>query len=183
MGKKDNEKKSIRVEYKILGFVLIFILLSTGYRFIKEYLLEHPIEKKQTYSQPKAEQNKSQAQSTNQNNSQNKEQEKAKNISEAVSQERPIVLEMSENPLMNIPEYNSFVMENPDIRNLEKATEVENPTIWIYMDNDGIDKSEEAKMYCQTLHEKGIKALRVEIYDAKQRARGKIVQIGEYRCF
>ena len=75
-----------------------------------------------------------------------------------------------------------MMVEIPEIKYIELATQVENPTVWIYSLNDGLRKDDIAAAYCSVLHSKGIMASNVTIYDEKERRNGRLVELGGYKA-
>lgn len=104
--------------------------------------------------------------------------EKPGSIAEAVTAERPVIVSAEERK----ERFNDMMKEKPEIKAMETAADVENPTIWIYMSNDGSRKDNLASEYCRWLHDNGIMAAGVTILDASARAQGKIVETGESVC-
>ena len=100
-------------------------------------------------------------------------------ISDAVSADRPLIL--NDTALHN-ENFKQMMIEIPEIKHIELSTQVENPTVWIYSLNDGLRKDEDAVKYCAVLHNKGIMASSVTIYDEKARRSGRLVEIGAAKC-
>lgn len=100
-------------------------------------------------------------------------------ISDAVSADRPLII--SENNDTG-GEFQSIMSEYQDIKYMELSAQVANPVVWIYVNNDRLPKDDVAAEYCLALHGKGIAALKVEVYDERERLKGRLIRLGEHKC-
>ena len=158
--------KNLRIEYKVVMFILIILILYTLYSvFVKDVIHSPKYYPSTSYN----ENSNSERVSTN---------SRASSISDALSSDRPIIvsttdmkkkLEMSE-PL------------DGSVKGVELATEVSNPIVWVYAINDGERKDTLAKEYCLWLHDNGIPASNVTILDSAARDKGRLIEIGESTC-
>lgn len=164
MGRIKTFFKNLRIEYKVVLFFLVLLIFYILYSvLLKDFIDGQPATK---------------------NMSENSGSERSgigtpkSSIEEAVTADRPIVL--SADSMKGKIE--SLSSGNSEIKGIEIATEVANPTIWIYMGNDGTRKDDLAEDYCKWLHSNGVPASSVMILDEAARAKGKIVDIGEKKC-
>lgn len=177
--------KEMRFEYKVLSIFIIILLLSVPYNIIKKKFFPanntvavsssnygtgtggagvtgNSLSDMQPNSAPQTDTSK-----------------QASSISEAVSTERPLIL--NDTALHN-ENFKQIMIEIPEIKHIELATQVENPTVWIYSLNDGLRKDDIAASYCTVLHSRGIMASNVTIYDEKERRNGRLVELGAAKC-
>ncbi len=186
MGNLKSSIKNMRVEYKILCFFLIIILLSIPYTIIKKHLNSSGVfsgtssnnYNSSTYMQRNNSLSSMQQNMQTDSNSQQNNQ-KASSISDAVKADRPLIL--NDNALYG-DNFNQMMAEMPEIKYIDIATQVENPTVWIYSLNDGLRKDDVAEKYCQILHSKGVVASQVTIYDEKERRKGRLIELGTAKC-
>ncbi len=177
--------KEMRFEYKVLSIFIIILLLSVPYNIIKKKFFPanntvavsssnygtgtggagvtgNSLSDMQPNSAPQTDTSK-----------------QASSISEAVSADRPLIL--NDTALHN-ENFKQIMIEIPEIKHIELATQVENPTVWIYSLNDGLRKDDIAASYCTVLHSRGIMASNVTIYDEKERRNGRLVELGAAKC-
>ncbi len=181
--------KNIRFEYKMLAVFIILIILSAPYQIAKKRFSNNNgslfnsnsqaifnSSNGENVSRMTTTQTLSDMQTHNVDNN-----GKPKSISEALSVNRPLII--NENMVnLSQQDLDRILIDIPSIKHIEIATQVENPTVWIYTLNDGLRKDEEALKYCKILHNRGIQAISVSIYDEKQRNKGKLVELGATRC-
>ena len=169
----------LRFEYKVLGFFVILALLYFVYSFIKAEFFPDGLDLSfrskssiSTGANNKGSSSVSKGTSSSSSSS---------SISDAVSADRPIIISESQ---QNQPprEFEGIIVENPEIKFMEYATQVTNPTVWVYVNNDGLRKDDLAARYCKALHNRGIMASTVTIYDERERAKGRLVELGDYKC-
>lgn len=155
--------KNLRLEYKVVLFFLVVLMLYTLYSFLIKDAPE-PVPVTRGAERPAA--------------GRPVEREKASSIEEAVSSERPVVISADD-----MRRYLDGIKTlDRGIKGAELATEVENPMVWIYMANDGERKDDLAENYCRWLHENGVPASGVTILDEAARAKGRLIEIGESKC-
>lgn len=172
--------KETRFEYKVLGFFIIILLLSVPYTIIKKEFFSGSSSSNISSSSNGT--GGSGVTGTSLSDMQSTEQpanNQPSSISDAVSADRPLIL--NDTALHN-ENFKQMMIELPEIKHIELATQVENPTVWIYSLNDGLRKDEDAVKYCTVLHNKGIMASSVTIYDEKARRSGRLVEIGAAKC-
>lgn len=175
MNKFLNFIKELRFEYKVVLIFLILLLISIPYSIIKKHSVQHVIAggSGSSYSSAGGETLSDMVE----------RKEKPSSISEAVEAERPLILSESGNSQEEDGSLSQqMINEYPDVKGMELATNVKNPTVWIYSLNNGLRKDDLAEEYCKKLHSKGLMAQSVVIYDEKERANGKLVELGEARC-
>ena len=174
--------KETRFEYKVLGFFIIILLLSVPYNIIKKEFFSDSSTSGISSSNNSPGTGGSGVTDTCLSDMQSTEQHannQPSSISDAVSADRPLIL--NDTALHN-ENFKQMMIEIPEIKHIELATQVENPTVWIYSLNDGLRKDEDAVKYCAVLHNKGIMASSVTIYDEKARRSGRLVEIGAAKC-
>lgn len=177
--------KEMRFEYKVLSIFIIILLLSVPYSIIKKNFF--PVNNNASVSSSNYGAGNGGAGVTGnrlsdmQSNSapQRDTSKQASSISEAVSAERPLIL--NDTALHN-ENFQQMMVEIPEIKYIELATQVENPTVWIYSLNDGLRKDDAAAKYCSVLHSRGIMASNVIIYDERERRNGRLVELGAVKC-
>lgn len=177
--------KEMRFEYKVLGFFIIILLLSVPYNIIKKKFF--PVNNIVTVSSVDYSAGNGGAGVTGNSLSdmqqspapQGNTSKQASSISEAVSAERPLILN---DTALHDENFQQMMVEIPEIKYIELATQVENPTVWIYSLNDGLRKDEAAAEYCSVLHSRGIMASNVTIYDERERRNGRLVELGAAKC-
>lgn len=177
--------KEMRFEYKVLSIFIIILFLSVPYNIIKKKLF--PVNSTVAVSSANYGAGKGGAGVTGNSLSdmqpksapQGDTSKQASSISEAVSAERPLIL--NDKALHN-ENFQQIMAEIPEIKYIEAATQVENPTVWIYSLNDGLRKDDAASKYCSILHSRGIIASNVTIYDEKERRNGRLLELGSAKC-
>lgn len=177
--------KEMRFEYKVLGIFIIILLFSVPYSIIKEKFF--PVNNTVAVSSIDYSAGNGGAGVTGnrlsdmQSNSapQKDASKQASSISEAVSAERPLIL--NDTALYN-ENFQQMMVEIPEIKYIDLATQVEKPTVWIYSLNDGLRKDDAAAKYCSVLHSRGIMASNVIIYDERERRNGRLVELGAAKC-
>lgn len=177
--------KEMRFEYKVLSIFIIILLLSVPYSIIKKNFFSSY--NSNTVSNAKYGTGAGSAGVAGKSLSDmNKNRQPPKNntkqnssISEAVSAERPLIL--NDTALQN-ENFQQIMTDIPEIKHMEIATQVNNPTVWIYSLNDGLRKDDVAASYCSVLHSKGIQASNVTIYDERERRNGRLIELGSARC-
>lgn len=178
--------KETRFEYKVLGFFIIILLLSVPYNIIKKKFF--PVNAPVAVSSVDYSAGNGGAGVTGNSLSDMQQQnpapqqdtsKQASSISEAVSADRPLIL--NDTALHN-ENFQQMMVEIPEIKYIEVATQVENPTVWIYSLNDGLRKDDAAAEYCAVLHSRGIMASNVTIYDERERRNGRLVELGAAKC-
>ena len=182
MEKFKNLIKETRFEYKVLGFFIIILLLSVPYNIIKKEFFSDSSNAGISSSNNGSGTGGAGVTGTSLSDMQSNEQpanNQPSSISDAVSADRPLIL--NDTALHN-ENFKQMMIEIPEIKHIELATQVENPTVWIYSLNDGLRKDEDAVKYCTVLHNKGIMASSVTIYDEKARRSGRLVEIGAAKC-
>lgn len=179
--------KEMRFEYKVLSAVMIILLLSVPYTIIKKKFFPNSnVLQLSNNSLPQTAgvggAALSDMQNSNNSNSNSAEGSKPSSISEAVNTDRPLIIdETAVNSTAN-SNFMQIMSEIPEIKHIELATQVEYPTVWIYSLNDGLRKDEEAAKYCHVLHNKGILASNVTIYDERERRNGRLIELGTAKC-
>lgn len=155
--------KNLRLEYTVVLLFLVVLLLYTLYSLLIK--AEPPEQILGTHGAESAA-------------GRQVVREKASSIKEAVSSERPVVLSPDD------MRKNLDGIKNLDrsIKGAELATEVEHPTVWIYMVNDGGRKDDLAKDFCKWLQENGVPASGVTILDEAAKTKGRLIEIGESKC-
>ncbi|MDE7314433.1 MAG: hypothetical protein K2N11_01880 [Mucispirillum sp.] len=176
--------KEMRFEYKVLSIFIIILFLSVPYSIIKKNLfpVNNAAVSSANYGAGTGEAGVTgNSLSDMQQNSapQGDASKQASSISEAVNAERPLIL--NDKALHN-ENYQQIMVEIPEIKYIETATQVENPTVWIYSLNDGLRKDDAASKYCSVLHSRGIMASKVTIYDEKERRNGRLIELGAAKC-
>lgn len=181
--------KEMRFEYKVLSIVMIILLLSIPYSIIKKkFFPDNNVVQLSGNGGGTSSQTAGVAGtslSDMQNNSApagDSGSSAPSSISEAVNAERPLIIDETAVNNQDTSQLQQLMAEVPDIKHIELATQVENPTVWIYSLNDGLRKDEEALNYCILLHAKGIPASHVTIYDERARRSGKLVELGTASC-
>lgn len=177
--------KEMRFEYKVLSIFIIILLLSVPYNIIKKKFF--PVNNIAAVSSSNYGSGTGGAGITGnslsdmQQNTQPQENasKQASSISDAVSADRPLIL--NDTALHN-ENFNQIMVEIPEIKHIELATQVANPTVWIYSLNDGLRKDDIAASYCSVLHSRGIMASNVTIYDERERRNGRLVELGAAKC-
>lgn len=177
--------KEMRFEYKVLSIFIIILLLSVPYSIIKKKFF--PVTNTIAVSGGNYGAGTGGAGVTGNSLSdmqqdpapQADKPKQASSISEAVSADRPLIL--NDTALYN-DNFQQMMVEIPEIKYIELATQVENPTVWIYSLNDGLRKDDVAAEYCSVLHSRGIMASNVTIYDEKERRYGRLVELGAAQC-
>lgn len=172
--------KKLRGEFRVVLIIVFILLIYTLYSLIfKDDDTSFKSYNKESYS------TQSNGTSSYDNNSQidndksdNNSEDKPSTISEAISKDRPIVLSLDS---MKDTIDNMTPLDG-SVKSIEMATEVENPTIWIYALNDGSRKDDLAEKYCIWLHENGVMASSVTIMDELAKNKGKLIEIGESKC-
>ncbi len=157
--------KQIRPEFIIAGVFAIILILYSLYTLILYLLSGNSIVKQKPFT------------STNTESSSNMTEQKS-SINEAVSSDRPITISASAME----KEFDSIIQSSPEVSGMEVATQSSNPTVWVYIKNNGTRQDELAVEYCKILHSKRIMAKRVTILDEAARNKGKIVEIGDSNC-
>ena len=169
--------KEMRFEYKVLSIFIIILLLSVPYNIIKKKFF--PANNTVAVSSSNYGAGTGGAGVTGNSLSDMQPSQPDNNqpssISDAVSADRPLILNHNEN-------FKQIMIEIPEIKHIELATQVENPTVWIYSLNDGLRKDDVAAEYCSVLHSRGIMASNVTIYDEKERRNGRLVELGAAKC-
>ena len=175
----------MRFEFKVLSIITIILLLSIPYSIIKKKFFPPDNNTAQISSlhgggAGVSGQSLSDMQATNTDTS----KEQPSTISEAVNSDRPIIIdETATEDSSNVNnDFSEIMTEQPDIKHMEVATQVENPTVWIYTLNDGLRKDDLAKNYCTVLHNKGIMASIVTVYDERGRKEGRLIELGSAKC-
>ncbi len=166
--------KKLRGEFKVVLIIVLLMLVHTLYSVIFKddtSIIERSSQRENISSNSYVSDNSF-------NNNESDINSKPSSISEAVSKDRPIVLSLE--AMKNTIE-NMHPLEG-SVKSIEIATEVENPTIWIYAIIDGERKDDLAKEYCTWLHDNGIMALSVTIMDERAKSKGKLIEIGEHKC-
>lgn len=183
--------KEMRFEYKVLSIVMIILLLSIPYSIIKKKFFpdNHIVQLSNGGAGNGSGSNTAGVASTSLSDMQNNSapagdsgSSAPSSISEAVNSERPLIIDETAVNNQDTSQLQQLMAEVPDIKHIELATQVENPTVWIYSLNDGLRKDEEALNYCILLHAKGIPASHVTIYDERARRSGKLVELGTASC-
>lgn len=177
--------KEMRFEYKVLSIFVIILLLSVPYNIIKKNFFSSNTAN--TVSSAKygvgagsaGVAGKSLSDMNQNKQTPNNKPKQNSSISEAVSADRPLIL--NDTSLHN-ENFRQIMTDIPEIKHMELATQVENPTVWIYSLNDGLRKDDLASSYCTVLHNKGIKASNVTIYDERERRNGRLIELGSARC-
>lgn len=167
--------KNLRGEYRVVLVIVIIMLIYTLYSLIFK---DDSVVSKKFRSQGAT---TSQSENVSNNIDDDKDDDddnKPSNITEALSQDRPIVLSLES---MQTTIENMTPLDG-SVKSIEMATEVENPTIWIYALNDGMRKDDLAEKYCKWLHENGVMASVVTIMDETAKSKGKLIEIGESKC-
>lgn len=166
--------KELRFEYKVVLIFFILLLISIPYSIIKKHSVSQVLAGGgSSYSAGRGETLSDMVE----------KKEKPSSISEAVEAERPLILsESSGTQEEDASLSQQMINEYPDVKGMELATNVKNPTVWIYSLNNGLRKDDLAEEYCKKLHSKGLMAQSVVIYDEKERANGRLVELGEARC-
>lgn len=185
--------KEMRFEYKVLSIVMIILLLSVPYTIIKKKFFPNSNVVQLsgngggTSSQTAgvAGTSLSDMQSAGEGagaGSNQAGENKPSSISEAVNNDRPLIIDETAINQNGSSALEQFMAEIPDIKHIEFATQVEYPTVWIYSLNDGLRKDEEAANYCVLLHNRGITASNVTIYDERERRNGRLIELGTANC-
>lgn len=183
--------KEMRFEYKVLSIVIILLLLSIPYSIIKKKFFpdNNIVQLSNSGIGNGSGSNTAGVASTSLTDMQNNAASSDANggsspssISEAVNADRPLIIDETAITNQNTSQLQQLMAEIPDIKHIELATQVENPTVWIYSLNDGLRKDEEALNYCILLHAKGIPASNVTIYDERARRSGKLIELGTASC-
>lgn len=183
--------KEMRFEYKVLSIVMILLLLSIPYSIIKKKFFpdNNIVQLSNSGIGNGSGSNTAGVASTSLTDMQNNAASSDANggsspssISEAVNADRPLIIDETAITNQNTSQLQQLMAEIPDIKHIELATQVENPTVWIYSLNDGLRKDEEALNYCILLHAKGILASNVTIYDERARRSGKLIELGTASC-
>lgn len=183
--------KEMRFEYKVLNIVMIILLLSVPYSIIKKkFFPNNNVVQLSgngggTSSQTAGVAGTSLSDMQNATNGAGGNQtgeNKPSSISEAVNNERPLIIDETAINQKNPSELEQFMAEIPEIKHIEFATQVEYPTVWIYSLNDGLRKDEEAANYCILLHNRGIIASNVTIYDERERRNSRLIELGTANC-
>ena len=183
--------KEMRFEYKVLNIVMILLLLSIPYSIIKKKFFpdNNIVQLSNSGIGNGSGSNTAGVASTSLTDMQNNAASSDANggsspssISEAVNADRPLIIDETAITDQNTSQLQQLMAEIPDIKHIELATQVENPTVWIYSLNDGLRKDEEALNYCILLHAKGILASNVTIYDERARRSGKLIELGTASC-
>lgn len=173
--------KEMRFEYKVLSIFIIILLLSVPYNIIKKKFF--PANNTVAVSSSNYGTGTGGAGVTGNSLSDMQPSQPDNNqpssISDAVSADRPLIL--NDTALHN-ENFKQIMIEIPEIKHIELATQVENPTVWIYSLNDGLRKDDVAAEYCSVLHSRGIMASNVTIYDEKERRNGRLVELGAAKC-
>lgn len=183
--------KEMRFEYKVLNIVMIILLLSVPYSIIKKkFFPNNNVVQLSgngggTSSQTAGVAGTSLSDMQNATNGAGGNQtgeNKPSSISEAVNNERPLIIDETAINQKSPSELEQFMAEIPEIKHIEFATQVEYPTVWIYSLNDGLRKDEEAANYCVLLHNRGIIASNVTIYDERERRNSRLIELGTANC-
>ena len=183
--------KEMRFEYKVLNIVMIILLLSVPYSIIKKkFFPNNNVVQLSgngggTSSQTAGVAGTSLSDMQNATNGAGGNQtgeNKPSSISEAVNNERPVIIDETAINQKSPSELEQFMAEIPEIKHIEFATQVEYPTVWIYSLNDGLRKDEEAANYCILLHNRGIIASNVTIYDERERRNSRLIELGTANC-
>lgn len=183
--------KEMRFEYKVLNIVMIILLLSVPYSIIKKkFFPNNNVVQLSgngggTSSQTAGVAGTSLSDMQNATNGaggNQKGENKPSSISEAVNNERPLIIDETAINQKSPSELEQFMAEIPEIKHIEFATQVEYPTVWIYSLNDGLRKDEEAANYCILLHNRGIIASNVTIYDERERRNSMLIELGTANC-
>lgn len=181
----------MRFEYKVLNIVMIILLLSVPYSIIKKkFFPNNNVVQLSgngggTSSQTAGVAGTSLSDMQNATNGAGGNQtgeNKPSSISEAVKNERPLIIDETAINQKSPSELEQFMAEIPEIKHIEFATQVEYPTVWIYSLNDGLRKDEEAANYCILLHNRGIIASNVTIYDERERRNSRLIELGTANC-
>lgn len=181
----------MRFEYKVLNIVMIILLLSVPYSIIKKkFFPNNNVVQLSgngggTSSQTAGVAGTSLSDMQNATNGAGGNQtgeNKPSSISEAVNNERPLIIDETAINQKSPSELEQFMAEIPEIKHIEFATQVEYPTVWIYSLNDGLRKDEEAANYCILLHNRGIIASNVTIYDERERRNSRLIELGTANC-
>lgn len=182
--------KEMRFEYKVLSIVIIILLLSVPYSIVKKKFFPDSNmvqlsgaggSSSQTAGVAGTSLSDMQNAGEGAGNHQSGER-KPSSISEAVNNERPLIIDETAINQKSPSELKQFMAEIPEIKHIEFATQVEHPTVWIYSLNDGLRKDEEAANYCILLHNRGIIASNVTIYDERERRNGRLIELGTANC-
>lgn len=182
--------KEMRFEYKVLSIVMIILLLSVPYSIIKKKFFPNTNVVQLSGNGGNSSQTAGVA-GTSLSDMQNAAdgagsnqagEHKPSSISEAVNNERPLIIDETAINQKSSSELEQFMAEIPEIKHIEFATQVEYPTVWIYSLNDGLRKDEEAANYCILLHNRGIIASNVTIYDERERRNGRLIELGTANC-
>ncbi len=182
--------KEMRFEYKVLSIVMIILLLSVPYSIIKKKFFPNTNVVQLSGNGGNSSQTAGVA-GTSLSDMQNAAdgagsnqagEHKPSSISEAVNNERPLIIDETAINQKSPSELEQFMAEIPEIKHIEFATQVEYPTVWIYSLNDGLRKDEEAANYCILLHNRGIIASNVTIYDERERRNGRLIELGTANC-
>lgn len=185
--------KEMRFEYKVLSIVMIMLLLSIPYSIIKKKFFpdNHVVQlsgggvgggNSQTGGVAGTSLSDMQNNAGGDTSQQNTE-DKPSSISEAVNSDRPLIIDETAVNNKSSSALEQIMTEIPDIKHIEIATQVEYPTVWIYSLNDGLRKDEEAANYCIILHNRGIIASNVTIYDERERRKtGRLIELGTANC-
>ncbi len=178
--------KNMRFEYKVLSIFIIILLLSVPYSIIKKHFWNNNTSvSSANYSASSSSSSNTSLSDMQQNAQPSNNIKQANNtkqpssISEAVNTDRPLIL--NDTALHN-DNFGQIMVEIPEIKYIELATQVENPTVWIYSLNDGLRKDDAAAQYCSVLHSKGILASNVTIYDERERRNGRLIELGAAKC-
>lgn len=183
--------QEMRFEYKVLNIVMIILLLSVPYSIIKKkFFPNNNVVQLSgngggTSSQTAGVAGTSLSDMQNATNGAGGNQtgeNKPSSISEAVNNERPLIIDETAINQKSPSELEQFMAEIPEIKHIEFATQVEYPTVWIYSLNDGLRKDEEAANYCVLLHNRGIIASNVTIYDERERRNSRLIELGTANC-
>lgn len=183
--------KEMRFEYKVLNIVMIILLLSVPYSIIKKkFFPNNNVVQLSgngggTSSQTAGVAGTSLSDMQNATNGaggNHTGENKPSSISEAVNNERPLIIDETAINQKSPSELEQFMAEIPEIKHIEFATQVEYPTVWIYSLNDGLRKDEEAANYCVLLHNRGIIASNVTIYDERERRNSRLIELGTANC-
>ncbi len=182
--------KEMRFEFKVLWIVVLILALSIPYNMIKKKFFPEPAPVVQLSGSVSGGGAGGKSLSDMQDNKAvESDDSKPGSISEAVSSERPLIIDESalnsnteETSQTGNQNFDQMMTEMPEIKHMEVATQVENPTVWIYTLNDGLRKDDLAKNYCAVLHSKGIMASTVSVYDERGRKEGKLIELGNANC-
>lgn len=183
--------KEMRFEYKVLSIVMIILLLSVPYSIIKKKFFpdNNIVQLSNSGIGNGSGSNTAGVASTSLSDMQNNSapagdsgSSAPSSISEAVKNERPLIIDETAINQKSPSELEQFMAEIPEIKHIEFATQVEYPTVWIYSLNDGLRKDEEAANYCILLHNRGIIASNVTIYDERERRNSRLIELGTANC-